>query len=50
LSSLGRTSIEPDPYLSECADAGGSFMKKYPDSQAAEAYDLIAEKLWKAAK
>ena len=40
---LGRIPI--DPYLSECVDAGEPFMEKYPDSQAAEAYNLIAEKV-----
>jgi ATP-binding protein involved in chromosome partitioning len=40
---LGRIPI--DPYLSECADAGEPFMEKYPDSQAAEAYDLIADEI-----
>lgn len=40
---LGRIPI--DPYLSECVDAGEPFMQKYPDSQAAEAYNLIAEKV-----
>jgi Mrp family chromosome partitioning ATPase len=40
---LGRIPI--DPYLSECVDAGELFMEKYPDSQAAEAYNLIAEKI-----
>ncbi len=40
---LGRIPI--DPYLSECVDAGELFMEKYPDSQAAEAYNLIAEKV-----
>jgi nitrogenase subunit NifH len=40
---LGRIPI--DPYLSECVDAGELFMEKYPDSQAAEASNLIAEKV-----
>jgi ATP-binding protein involved in chromosome partitioning len=40
---LGRVPI--DPYLRECMEAGESFMKKHPDSQAAEAYDLIVEKV-----
>ena len=40
---LGRIPI--DPYLSECVDAGELFMGKYPDSQAAEASNLIAEKV-----
>ena len=37
--------IPIDPYLSECFDAGEAFMEKYPNSQAAEAYNLIAEKV-----
>ena len=45
---LGRIPI--DPYLSECVDAGELFMEKYPDSQAAEAYNLIAEKVMEANK
>jgi Mrp family chromosome partitioning ATPase len=40
---LGRIPIDPD--LSQCLDAGESFMEKHPDSQAAEAYNLIAEKI-----
>jgi Mrp family chromosome partitioning ATPase len=40
---LGRIPI--DPHLSECVDAGEPFVEKYPDSQAAEAYNLIAEKV-----
>jgi MinD-like ATPase involved in chromosome partitioning or flagellar assembly len=40
---LGRIPI--DPHLPECMEAGGPFMKKYPDSQAAEACNLIAEKI-----
>jgi len=40
---LGRIPI--DPYLPKCADAGESFMEKYPDAQAAEAYNLIAVKV-----
>ena len=38
---LGRVLI--DPYLSECVEAGETFMEKYPDPQAAEANELIAE-------
>jgi Mrp family chromosome partitioning ATPase len=45
---LGRIPI--DPYLSECVDAGKLFMEKYPDSQAAEAYNLIAEKVMEGNK
>lgn len=45
---LGRIPI--DPYLLKCADAGESFMEKYPDSQAAEAYNLIAEKVMEGNK
>ena len=40
---LGRIPIDPD--LSQCLDAGEPFMEKHPDSQAAEAYNLIAEKI-----
>ena len=40
---LGRIPI--DPNLSECVDAGELFMGIYPDSQAAEASNLIAEKV-----
>jgi hypothetical protein len=40
---LGRIRI--GPYLSECVDAGENFMEKYPDSQTAEADELIAEKI-----
>ena len=40
---LGRIPI--DTYLSECVVAEEPFVEKYPDSQAAEAYDLIAEKI-----
>jgi ATP-binding protein involved in chromosome partitioning len=43
---LGRIPI--DPYLAECADAGAPFIEKHPDSQAAEAFDLIAEKIMEA--
>lgn len=40
---LGRIPIDPD--LSQCLDAGEPFIEKHPDSQAAEAYNLIAEKI-----
>jgi ATP-binding protein involved in chromosome partitioning len=40
---LGRIPI--DPYLSECVDAGEPFLEKYPDSQVAEAYNLIGERI-----
>jgi Mrp family chromosome partitioning ATPase len=40
---LGRIPIDPD--LSQCLDAGEPFMEKHPDSQAAEAYNLIADKI-----
>ena len=40
---LGRIPI--DPYLSGCIDAGELIMEKYPDSQAAEACNLIAERV-----
>ena len=43
---LGRIPI--DPNLSECVDAGQPFMEKYPDSQAAEAYELIAKRVMEA--
>ena len=45
---LGRIPI--DPHLSECADAEEPFMEKYPDSQATEAYNLIAEKVMEGNK
>jgi hypothetical protein len=40
---LGRIPI--DPYLEKSINAGENFMKKYPDLQAAEAYNLIAGKI-----
>jgi ATP-binding protein involved in chromosome partitioning len=42
---LGRIPI--DPYLSKGVDAEEPFMEKHPDSQAAEAYNLTAEKILK---
>ena len=45
---LGRIPI--DPHLSECADGEEPFMEKYPDSQATEAYNLIAEKVMEGNK
>ena len=42
---LGRIPI--DSYLAECGDAGEPFMDKYPDSQAAEAYELIVDNILK---
>ena len=45
---LGQIPI--DPYLSECVAAGEPFMEKYPDSEAAEAYNLIAEKVMEGNK
>jgi Mrp family chromosome partitioning ATPase len=45
---LGRIPI--DPYLPECIETGKPFMETYPDSEAAKAYDLIAEKILKDSK
>jgi ATP-binding protein involved in chromosome partitioning len=38
---LGR--IPFDPKLVECGDAGESYMEKYPDSEATQAYNQIVE-------
>jgi ATP-binding protein involved in chromosome partitioning len=43
---LGRIPI--DPHLFECIDDGEPFIEKYPDSQAARAYELIAKKVLEA--
>ena len=40
---LGRIPI--DPYMAECADAGEPFLEKYPESEVAEACNLITEKI-----
>jgi len=40
---LGR--IPFDPGLVKCGDAGESYMEKYPDSEATEAYNQIVEKI-----
>ena len=40
---LGRIPI--DPHIVKCADLGESFLEKYPASEAATAYQLIAEKI-----
>jgi ATP-binding protein involved in chromosome partitioning len=45
---LGRIPI--DPHLFECIDDGEPFMGKYPDSQAAKAYELIAKKVLEATR
>lgn len=38
---LGR--IPFDPRMVECADAGESYLEKYPDAEATKAYDRIVE-------
>jgi Mrp family chromosome partitioning ATPase/predicted Fe-Mo cluster-binding NifX family protein len=43
---LGR--IPFDPQLVACADAGESYMEKYPDSEATGAYDQIVETILEA--
>jgi Mrp family chromosome partitioning ATPase/predicted Fe-Mo cluster-binding NifX family protein len=45
---LGR--IPFDPKLVECADAGQSYMEKYPDSEATEAYNQIVEKIMEGSR
>jgi len=45
---LGR--IPFDPKLVECADAGESYMEKYPDSEATEAYNQIVEKIMEGSR
>jgi ATP-binding protein involved in chromosome partitioning len=40
---LGRIPI--DPRLGECADAGDPFLQKHPESEVAEACNLIIEKI-----
>jgi Mrp family chromosome partitioning ATPase len=40
---LGRIPI--DPHMAECADAGEPFLEKYPESEVAEACNLITEKI-----
>ena len=45
---LGRLPI--DPNIVECADAGEPFLEKYPESEVAEACNLIAEKIWRGNK
>jgi ATP-binding protein involved in chromosome partitioning len=40
---LGR--IPLDPMMVQCADAGESYMEKYPDSEVTEAYNQIVEKI-----
>lgn len=40
---LGRIPI--DPNFVECDDAGGPFLQKYPESEVAEACNLIIEKI-----
>ncbi|MEJ2068347.1 MAG: iron-sulfur cluster carrier protein MrpORP, partial [Deltaproteobacteria bacterium] len=45
---LGR--IPFDPELVTCADAGESYMEKYPDSEATQAYNQIIDKITEAGK
>jgi ATP-binding protein involved in chromosome partitioning len=40
---LGR--IPLDPRMVQCADAGESYMEKYPDSEVTKAYNQIVEKI-----
>ncbi|MBW1676421.1 MAG: Mrp/NBP35 family ATP-binding protein [Deltaproteobacteria bacterium] len=40
---LGR--IPMDPKMVQCADAGESYMEKYPDSEVTKAYNQIVEKI-----
>jgi len=40
---LGRIPI--DPHFVECFDAGGPFLEKHPESEVAEACNLIIKKL-----
>ena len=41
---LGRIPI--DPHMVECADAGQPFLEKYPESEIAEACNLIINRIW----
>jgi predicted Fe-Mo cluster-binding NifX family protein len=43
---LGR--IPFDPQLVACADAGESYMEKYPDSEATKAYDQVVDTILEA--
>jgi MinD-like ATPase involved in chromosome partitioning or flagellar assembly len=40
---LGRIPI--DPHMVKCADAGDPFLEKYPESEVAQACNLIIEKI-----
>jgi len=40
---LGRIPI--DPHMAECADAGELFLEKYPESEVAQACNLIIDKI-----
>ena len=40
---LGR--IPLDPKMVQCADAGESYMEKYPDSEVTKAYNLVVAKI-----
>jgi ATP-binding protein involved in chromosome partitioning len=42
---LGRIPI--DPHIAECADAGEPYIEKYQDSEAAIAFNQVAEKILK---
>lgn len=45
---LGRIPI--DPHMVECADEQESYLEKFPDSETAEGYQLIVEKIFKDGK
>jgi ATP-binding protein involved in chromosome partitioning len=45
---LGR--IPFDPELVACADAGESYMERYPDSEATQAYNQIIDKITEASR
>ena len=45
---LGRIPI--DPHMVECADSGVPLMEKYPESEVAEACNLIIDKIWGSSK
>ena len=45
---LGRIPI--DPHMVECADSGVPLLEKYPESEVAEACNLIIDKIWGGSK
>lgn len=45
---LGRIPI--DPHMVECADEQESYLEKFPDSETAEGYQFIVEKIFKDGK